>query len=210
MTTRRERRQSHAMRLASGSDRGRGRNQAQRLFAFGQHAAPQQGASRGRGRERVGHPDGHASSLFGTSHRATSLLAEDISGASRSDPAIEPAITPVHQTTAGDVPSIPRCVDQTLPTSSFSRPEAREGWVKGHLPLVLPREISTRHQREHVFPVGRKLIPPVSLDQIRNGERFGDGRTGETHRSPQAFSTSSACSSALRLSVHVERLQTES
>jgi hypothetical protein len=50
--------------------------------------------------------------------------------------------------------------------------------VKSHLHLVLQIEISTRHQREHVFQVGGKLIPQVSLNQIINGQRFGYSRTG--------------------------------
>jgi hypothetical protein len=65
-----------------------------------------------------------------------------------------------------------------------------------------------RQQGEHLFQVGGKLIPQISLKQIMNGERFGYARTGEKNLSSQAFPTESAFSSALRLSVQVERLQT--
>ncbi len=121
------------------------------------------------GLEIVRNHDGNSSSLFGTRYSATYLLAKDIGGASRSNAAIEPAITPVQQAKAVDFPIIPRCFDQALPTSSFSRPDAREGRVKSHLHLVLQIEISTRQQREHVFQVGGKLIPQVRLNQIING-----------------------------------------
>jgi len=119
--------------------------------------------------EMVCNHDGHSSSLFGTSHSATYLLAEDLSGASRGNSSIEPAITPVQQAKAVDFPMIPRCLDQPLPASSFSRPDAREGWVKSHLHLILQLEISTRQKCEHVFQVGGKLIPQVSLHQIMHG-----------------------------------------
>src|SRR6266566_1850439 len=148
---------------------GRDIHQAQMLFQFGQHAAHEQGPSRCMSLEIVCNHDGYSSSLFGTSHSAPYLLAEDISGASRGDSSIEPAITPVQQAKAVDFPIIPRCLDQPLPASSFSRPDAREGRVKSHLHLILQIEISTRQQREHVFQVGGKLIPQVSLNQIING-----------------------------------------
>ena len=93
------------------------------------------------GLEIVGNYDGYSSSLLRTSDSSTYLLAEDISGAPKSNAAIEPAITPVQQTKAIDFPIIPRCFDQALPASSFSRPDAREGWVKGHLHLILQIEV---------------------------------------------------------------------
>jgi hypothetical protein len=148
---------------------GRGIHQAQMLAQFGKHAAHEQGPSRGMRLEVVGNHDSHSSSLFGTSHSGTDLLAEDISRASWSDPSIEPASTPVQQAKAIDFSIIPRCLDQTLPASSFSRPEARKSWMKSHLHLIWQIEISTRYKCEQVFQVGGKLIPQVSLHQIMNG-----------------------------------------
>lgn len=49
------------------------------------------------GLEIVGNHDGNSSSLLGTSYSGMYLLTEHISGAPRSNTAIEPAITPVHQ-----------------------------------------------------------------------------------------------------------------
>ena len=87
--------------------------------------------------------------------------------------AVRPAATrpsnPVQQAKTVDFALIPRCFDQALPAPSFSRPDAREGRVKGNLHLILEREISTRQKREYVFQVGGKLIPQVSLNQIVNG-----------------------------------------
>ena len=121
------------------------------------------------GLEIVRDHDGHASSLGGTSHGTTYLLAEDISGTPGSNTAIEPAITPVQQAKAIDFPIIPRCFNQPLPASSFSRPDARKGRVKSHLHLILQIEVSMWQQCEQISQVGGKLIPQVSLDQIMNG-----------------------------------------
>ena len=100
------------------------------------------------GFEIVGNHNGYSFSLFGTGHSSTYLLAEHISGASGSNTAIKPTIPPVQQAKAVDLPIIPRCFDQALPASSFSRPDARKGRVKSHLHLVLQIEISMRQQRE--------------------------------------------------------------
>jgi hypothetical protein len=121
------------------------------------------------GLEIVGNYDGYSSSLLRTSDSSSYLLAEDISGASCSNAAIEPAITPVQQTKAIDFPIIPRCFNQALPASSFSRPDARQSWVKRHLHLILQIEISLRQQGEQINQVGGKLIPQISLNQIMNG-----------------------------------------
>jgi hypothetical protein len=97
------------------------------------------------------------------------LLAEHVSCASWSDPAIEPALTPVHQTKAIDLAIIPRRFDQALSASSFARPDARQRRVKGKLDLILEIEVSAWHEGKHVFQVGGKLIPQISLNQIMNG-----------------------------------------
>jgi hypothetical protein len=58
-----------------------------------------------------------------------------------------------------DFAVIPRCFDQTLPVSPFSRPDPCESRVKGHLHLILEIEISMWQQSEYVFQVSGKLIP---------------------------------------------------
>jgi hypothetical protein len=40
--------------------------------------------------------------------------------------------------------------------------------MKSHLHLILQIEISTGQKREHIFQVGGKLIPEVSLNQVTN------------------------------------------
>jgi hypothetical protein len=97
------------------------------------------------------------------------LLAEHIGRASRSDPAIEPAIAPVQQAKAVDLPIIPRRFDQALPTATLARPHARQRRVKGHLHLILEIEVSAWHKREQLCQIGRKLTPQISLDQVING-----------------------------------------
>jgi len=121
------------------------------------------------GLEIVCNHNSYSSSLFGTSHCGTYLLAKDISGASRSNAAIKLAITPVEQAKAVHLSIIPRCLDQALSTSSFARPDAREGRVKGYLHLILQIKISLRQKRKHILQVGGKLIPQVNLNQIANG-----------------------------------------
>jgi len=97
------------------------------------------------------------------------LLAEDGSGASWSDPAIEPAITPVHQAKAVDLAIIPRRFDQALPSSTLATPHTRQCRVKGNLHLILQPEVSAWHKREQLRQVGGKLIPPISFDSVMNG-----------------------------------------
>src|SRR5690349_9039185 len=89
----------------------------------------------------------------GTCHSSTHLLAEHIGCASRSDPAIEPAITPVDQAKAIDLAIIPRCFDQPLPTSPLATPDTREGRMKGHLHLILQIQVRVRQECQQRFKV---------------------------------------------------------
>jgi hypothetical protein len=187
---------------------GRSLHHTRRLFAFGQQTAHEQGASRGLRLEIVSNPHGTVSSLWRTSDGMTRVLTEDISGAPCGNTAIKPPIAPVQQAKTIDVPMIGRCLDQAWPASSFPRPDACDGRVKGHRHLIVRRQMRVWQQSEQTSQIGGKLIAQVSLNQIRNGERFGDGRPGEQNLSPQAFPTESVFSSALRRSVQVDRVQT--
>jgi hypothetical protein len=148
---------------------GRRIHQIQLVLELAEQAAHEQGASRSVGLQIVGNHDGHPSTLRGTSHGGTHLLTEHISGASRSNSAIEPAIAPVHQAEAIDLAIVPRRFDQTLSTPSFEAPDTREGRVKGHLQFILQIQVSAWHQREQFRQVGGKLIPQVSLNQVVDG-----------------------------------------
>src|SRR5258705_448846 len=75
------------------------------------HAAHEQGASRRVGLEIIGNHNGDPSPLLGTSYGSPHLLAKHIGRASRSDPPIEPAIAPVQQAKAVDLPILPRRFD---------------------------------------------------------------------------------------------------
>src|SRR6266496_4540779 len=134
------------------------------LLELGEHAAHEKRASRGVGLEIVGNHDGHPSPLLGASHGSTHLLAEHIGSTSRSDPAIEPAITPVDQAKAIDLAIVPRRFDQALPTTPLATPDAREGRMKGHLHLILQIEVSLRQECEQRWQVDGKLTPQISLD----------------------------------------------
>jgi len=105
------------------------------------HAAHEQGASRRVGLEIIGNHNGDPSPLLGTSYGSPHLLAKHIGRASRSDPPIEPAIAPVQQAKAVDLPILPRRFDQALPTSPLATPHARQRRVKGHLHLILEVEV---------------------------------------------------------------------
>jgi hypothetical protein len=148
---------------------GRRIDQVQVLFQFSEHTAHEQGASRRVGLEIVSKDDGHSSSLFGTSYSSTYLLAEHLGRAPRSDPAIEPAIAPVHQAEAIDLAIVPRRFDQALPTSPFEAPDTRESRVKGHLHFILQIEVSAWHKGEQIRQVGGKLIPQISFHQVMGG-----------------------------------------
>lgn len=97
------------------------------------------------------------------------MLTEHISGASRSDPAIEPAIAPVEQAKAVDLAIIPGRFDQALASSILATPHPREGRVKGKLHFILQVEVSAWQKREQGRQVGGELIPQISLHQIMNG-----------------------------------------
>ena len=148
---------------------GRRIHQIQLVLTLAEQASHEQGASRSVGLQIVGNHDGHPSTLLGTSHGGTHLLTEHISGASRSNPAIEPAIAPVHQAKAIDLAIVPRRFDQALPPSPFAAPDTRERRVKGHLHLILQIQVSVWQKREQIRQVGGKLIPQISLNQVMNG-----------------------------------------
>src|SRR5260221_7431551 len=111
---------------------GRSVHQIQLILELAEQTSHEQGASRSVGLKIVSNHDGNPSTLLGTCHGNTHLLTEDISGASRSNSAIEPTIAPVHQAKAIDLAIVPRRFDQALPTSPFEAPHPREGRVKGH------------------------------------------------------------------------------
>jgi hypothetical protein len=95
---------------------------------------------------------------------ARTCEAFDISSSPRSDPAIKPAVSPVHQAKAVDLPVITWSLDQTLTTPTLEAPEPGERRMKGELHLILQVEISTREQLEQVRQVGGKLCPQISFD----------------------------------------------
>jgi hypothetical protein len=136
---------------------------------FREHGAHKQGASRGVGLEIISNHNGYAFPLPGASYGSTHLLTEHISGASRSDSAIEPAIAPVHQTKAIDPAIIPRRFDQALPTSPLATPDAREGRMEGHLHLILQIQVCLRQECQQRFKIDGKLTPQISFDQFMHG-----------------------------------------
>jgi hypothetical protein len=144
--------------------------------------------------------------------RVTALrtcAASHISGASGSNPAIEPAITPVQQAKPIHLPIISRRFDQALPATPFSRPEPRQGRMKSHLHLILQIQES-RVGGARATPPGRREADPIGQpqpDHERVEVRVSSYRLKEPLLS-LAFPTSSAFSSALRRNVQVERLQT--
>jgi hypothetical protein len=105
---------------------GRPIDQVEVLLQSGQHTTHEQGTCRGVRLEIVRKHDGDTPATLGTSNSSTHLLTKHISGASRCNPAIEPAIAPVYQTKAVDLAVISRCLDQTLPAPSFPRPDTGE------------------------------------------------------------------------------------
>jgi len=119
--------------------------------------------------EIVSNHNGHPSTLFGPSGGRPHLLAEHIGGASGSEPASEPAITPVDQTKAIDLAIIPRRLDQALPTSTLATPDARQHRVKGHLHLILQIQVCVWKKGEQGSQVGWQLTPQISCDQVIDG-----------------------------------------
>src|SRR5712691_3812931 len=100
------------------------------------------------GLEIVRNNDRDTSTRLRTRHRSAHLLTKDISRPSRSDSAIKPSISPVHQSKAIDLAVITRRFHQTLPATPFQAPDPRKGRVKGKLHLILQVEISTWKQRQ--------------------------------------------------------------
>jgi hypothetical protein len=122
------------------------------------------------GLEIVSNHDGNASPLPGASHGSTHLLTEHISGASRSDSAIEPAIAPVHQTKAIDPPIIPRCfaafVAHVAPCDTRRASASDERPPASHPGSI---QVRLRQECEQGFKVDRKLTPQISFDQLMHG-----------------------------------------
>jgi len=77
------------------------------------------------GLEIVRDDDRHTPPRRRTSHRSAHLVAKDISGPSSGDPAIKPAVSPVHQAKAVDLPVIAWSLDQTLATPTRCRLQSR-------------------------------------------------------------------------------------
>ena len=69
-------------------------------------ATYQEGTSGSVSLEVVGNHDSHTSATCGAGNRGTHLFTEHISGASRSDLAIKPAIAPVHQVGGKLIPQV--------------------------------------------------------------------------------------------------------
>jgi hypothetical protein len=142
---------------------GRRIDQVQALLQFGEHATHEQGPSRRVRFEIIRNHKSDAPTAFGASHRCAHLFTEHISCPSRRNSAIEPAIAPIHQTKAIDLAVIARCLDQTLPTSTFMRPDTGERRVKGNLDLILQIQVGLRQNSQQSRQVGGKLIPQISL-----------------------------------------------
>ena len=95
---------------------------------------------------------------------ARTCEAFDISGSSRSDPAIKPPISPVDQPKAIDLAIIAWGFNQPLASPTLKAPDTREGRVKGKLHLILQIEVGSRQQREQVQQIGGQLTPQISFD----------------------------------------------
>ena len=148
---------------------GRRIDQVQVLLQLDEHAAHQQGTSGSVCLEIISHHDGPSPATFGASHGCAHLFAEHIGCASKSEPAIEPAIAPIHQAKSIDLAVVSRGLDEALPTAPFPTPESGKGRVKGELDLILQIEVGSRQQGQQIGKVGGKLIPQISLDQAVNG-----------------------------------------
>src|SRR5438477_519794 len=86
---------------------------------------------------------------------ARTCEAFDISRPSSRNPAIKPAVPPVHQPEAIDLPVITWGFDQTLTASTLETPDPRERGVEGKLHLVLQIEIRSRKPRQQLRHIGR-------------------------------------------------------
>src|SRR5947209_3589088 len=122
---------------------GRRVDQVQVLLQLGKHATHEQGTRRSVGLEIVSNHDGDPPTTFRARHSGAHLLTKHISRASRSGPAIKPALSPVHQTEAIDLAVVSRSLDQALPTPPFAAPHPREGRMKGQLDLILEIEVGS-------------------------------------------------------------------
>ncbi len=106
---------------------------------------------------------------FDLSTAARTCETFDISGSPCRNPAIKPAVSPVHQPKAIDLAVIARRFHQPLPTTPFQAPDAGERRVKGKLHFILQVEIGSREQRQEVRHISRKVTPQISFDQVSDG-----------------------------------------
>jgi len=119
--------------------------------------------------EIVCNEDGEASPQLRACHRCTHLVTEDVSGASRGNPAIKPSVAPIDQPKAVHFAVVAWGLDQTLPTPPLETPDACERRMKGELHLTLQVEVGVWQSPEELWHIGRKLTPQISLDQVLDG-----------------------------------------
>ncbi len=146
---------------------GRRVDQRQLIGEFAQHAAHEQGPLSRVGLEIVGNDNRHTSPRLRTSHRRPHLVAKNISGSSCGNPAIKPAISPVHQPKTVDLAVVARSFDETLAAPTLEAPDPRERGVKGKLHLILQVEIGSREERQQLGQISGKQTPQISAPSPR-------------------------------------------
>ena len=144
-------------------------DQVELLLQLSQHAAYEQGTCRRVDLEIISYHDGDSPATLRAGSGGAHLFAEHIGGAPWSNPAIEPAITPIYQTKAVDLAVVPRSLDQPLPTTLFEAPDPREGGMKGKLDLILSIEVGLWQQGQQSRKISGKLIPQIGLDKLFDG-----------------------------------------
>lgn len=164
-------------------------HQSEAVPGLGEQATHQERPAWGMCPQVVGQDDGDASALPRACDGGAQLLTEEGGGALGADAPVEPALAPIDQAKAVDLPVGAGGLDQALAASPFAAPDARERRVQGDLHLVLEVEISIRKESEQVGHSGGELIPQIRLNEIAKGQRCGRCGARQQHLHPQAFPT---------------------
>jgi hypothetical protein len=154
-----------------------------------QHLTHQSRPARGMGTQIVDEDDGYAPSGPRPGDGGPDLGAKNISGASWSQSAVKPALTPINEAETIDLVVGPGRLDQALPPSAFATPDAGQGRMERKLDFILQIEISLGQEGEQFFQVWRHFMEQVRLYESSHGWRGWRANPGQHHLHPQAFPT---------------------
>ena|SRR5215831_7865433 len=164
-------------------------NDPQVVVQLGHHLTHQFRPCRGMGAQIVDKDNGVPPSGSRPRDGSADLGAKNISGPAWSQAAVKPALTPIDEAEAINFVVGPGRLDEALPASAFTTPDAGQGRMERELDLILEIEIGAWQEAQQFFKVWWHFSEEVGLDQRGHGWRGWRASPGQHHLHPQAFPT---------------------